>query len=124
MQKSANRMVKLLIHSSSSRCRAMLDGLLAADDVAVTAVATREEFLERCESELFDRIITEDARMFMNGCDAMARIRAAQPQRTEIVVISCDLSEETVLSLLECGVDQYLSFPATPTRLKRKLGGR
>ena len=126
-QHSANsvqkRMTKLLIYSSSSRCRALLGGLLRHDTVSVATAASREEFFGRCSEELFDRVVTDDVRMFMNGCNAVERIRQAQHGRMEIIVISNDLSEETILSLLECGVNQYISLPTTLARLKHKLCG-
>ena len=30
-------------------------------------------------------------------------------------------SDETVLSLIECGVDQYMTFPLNPARLRSKI---
>lgn len=116
-------MTRLLIYSSSPRCRALLDGLLRHNEVSIATVGSREEFFEKCLTERFDKVVTDDVRMFMNGCNAVERIRQGQGRKAEIIVIAHDMSENTVLALLECGVHQYLSFPCSPTRLKRKLCG-
>lgn len=56
----------------------------------------------------------------MNGTDAMAQIRqgGATPQ---IFVLSHDLSEETVTALLEEGVNQFITMPIAPERLRCKV---
>ena len=56
----------------------------------------------------------------MNGSDAVAQIRqgGVLPQ---IFVLSHDISEETVTALLEEGINQYITMPVAPERLRCKV---
>ena len=59
------------------------------------------------------------------GAGGIARVEAAEHPQTEGVeyVVSWQQSEQTVLSLLECGVNQYLTFPVSLQRLRAKVAG-
>ena len=64
--------------------------------------------------------MTDDVRMFMNGSDAISKIRrgGSLPQ---IFVLSYDLSEETVTTLLEEGINQFITLPTAAERLYDKV---
>jgi hypothetical protein len=56
----------------------------------------------------------------MNGSDAMSQIRCGN-SAPQVFVLSYDLSEETVMALLEEGVNQFISLPVAPERLCNKI---
>ena len=53
------------------------------------------------------------------GSELITNIRATLRYRLPIYVISWQQSEHVVLSLLECGIDQYMTFPICMSRLKQ-----
>jgi DNA-binding response OmpR family regulator len=61
--------------------------------------------------------------MFMNGSDALDLIRqgGALPQ---IFILSNDLTEDTVTALLEVGINQFITLPVAPERLREKVVAR
>ena len=114
-------MVKILVFSPSFRMIAMIVGMLTAPDVEIESVTSREALFKRCAEKLFDKVVIEDYRLFMDGGGSVAKIRAHFTAKPKIVVLSAAIDEQSVLSLLECGVDQYLLLPVSPDRLRRKV---
>ena len=55
-----------------------------------------------------------------NSDDLIADIRQRDKRRPPIYVVSWQQAENVVLSLLECGVDQYMTFPICMSRLRMK----
>ena len=114
-------MVKILVYSPSFRMRAMIVGILTTPGVEVESVTSRQALFKRCSEKLFDRVVFDDVRLFMDGAGSVAKIRRHFTSRPKIVVLSASVDEQTVLSLLECGVDQYLLLPLSAERLRRKV---
>ena len=116
-------MRKIVIHSASAELRALIRGLLSDIDALFVPTASREELFRICKSSHCDLVLTDDVRMFLNGSDAIARIRigGASPQ---IFVLSHDLSEEIVTALLEIGVNQFINLPVAPERLHDKIAAQ
>lgn len=71
---------------------------------------------------LFDLVIVVGTSLFFSGCDVGP---------ASCVLRDCggrwstswrgQQAEQSVLSLLECGVDQYLTFPVSLQRLRTKV---
>lgn len=57
----------------------------------------------------------------LNGEGFIPRLRAISRQRPTILVIAWHQGEQTILQLLEAGVDQYMTFPLCMTRLYGKI---
>lgn len=89
-------------------------GVLCTDDVA--------EFEADCRHGRFDRVIVIGSAPFFNGRISVERLRPNGLRRPELCVIGWHHSEQIVLGLLECGVNQYITFPVNLRRLCRKLG--
>ena len=53
--------------------------------------------------------------------DVVRGVRPAGLRRPLFYVVSWLQSEQAVLSLLECGVDQYMAFPLSLQRLRGKV---
>lgn len=114
-------MKRILVFSPSFRIRAMLVGMLTCDKVEVESVTSRQALFRRCAERQFESVIIEDYRLFMDGQDAIRRIRADFAAYPRIIVLSSLLDHHTVVTLLECGVDEYLLLPISPARLRQKV---
>lgn len=113
-------MKSFIIHSSKSEFRALLRGIVATAATTICEASTRKELFSLCEANRFDILFTDDVRMFMNGSQAVERIRPAT-MRPQLFVFAHDLSEDSVVALLEMGVNQFVTLPLSPTRLRSKL---
>ena len=112
--------MEILIHSLSAEFRALIRGLLSSMDATLFSTSSREELFERCRAAHYDLLLTDDARMFMNGTDAMSRIRCVNVT-LPVFILSYNLTEESVTALLEEGVNQFISLPVAVDRLRRKV---
>lgn len=110
----------IVIHSTSPELRALIRGLLSDIEALFIPSTSREELFRICQTTKCDLILTDDIRLFMNGDNAVRRLRdgGLQPQ---IFILSHDLSEETVTALLEEGINQFISLPVAPERLCNKI---
>ena len=113
-------MRKIVIHSLRAEFRALIRGLLTNVEAFFGPSSSREELLRICRTSKCDLVLTDDVRMFMNGSDMISEIRQGGPL-PQIFVLSHDLSEDTVTSLLEDGVNQFIALPVAPERLKCKV---
>lgn len=113
-------MRKIIIHSASAELRALIRGMLSDIDALFIPTASRKELFRVCRTSKCDLLLTDDVRMFMNGSDAIEQIRqgGSTPQ---IFVLAHDLSEETITALLEVGVNQFITLPVAPERLRNKV---
>lgn len=113
-------MRKIVIHSHSAELRALIRGLLSDIEALFIPTSSREELFTICRVSQCDLVLTDDVRMFMNGSDAVSRIRqgGSLPQ---IFVLSYNISEETVTALLEEGVNQFITLPTAAERLYDKV---
>lgn len=96
---------------------------LADFPVEVSCADSLGEMFDDCRRSLFDLVILLDASWFNCGCDLIRKIRPDGLQHPEVYVIAWQQAEQTVLSLLECGVDQYMTFPLSLPRLRAKVNG-
>ncbi len=113
-------MRKIVIHSLRAEFRALIRGLLTNVEALFVPSSSREELFRICQTSKCDLLLTDDVRMFMNGSDAIAQIRQGR-SLPQIFVLSQDLSEDTVTSLLEEGVNQFIALPVAPERLSGKV---
>ncbi len=113
-------MKSIVVYSRSGELRALIKGVLAGAELKIKEVVSREKLFEWCRREEFDLLLTDDVMMFMNGSDAMLKIRngGALPQ---IFILSHNLSEDCVMGLLEMGINQFISLPLLPERLRNKV---
>ena len=89
--------------------------VLPQTDTAVLCDGT----LDACDS-----VVVVGAAGFVSGAVSEAVLRRRVGRRPEIVVISWQHDEQTVVGLLECGVDQYMTLPLSLRRLCVKLLGQ
>lgn len=76
-----------------------------------------------CRHGRYDCVIVLGMSKFVDGRISVERLRPRGVRRPQIYVLSWHHSERAVLSLLECGVNQYITFPVDLRRLCRKIVG-
>lgn len=111
---------KIVIYSPSSATAGLIAEVVAESCRKVICCLTADQTVATCQREEPDLVIILLITPFMSGSDLVRRIRHIDKCRPPIYVISWQQSEQTVLSLLECGVDQYLTFPICMGRLRGK----
>lgn len=94
---------------------------LADMQAEVRCVADAGAMAVQCRRVLFDLIIILRVAPFLCGGNVVRGVRPEGLRRPLFYVISWQQSEQTVLSLLECGVDQYMTFPVSLQRLRNKV---
>ena len=87
----------------------------------VRCAADADEMEGLCRRVLFDLVIVLHVAPFLCGRDVVRGVRPAGLRRPLFYVVSWLQSEQAVLSLLECGVDQYMAFPLSLQRLRGKV---
>lgn len=97
--------------------RLSLSGLRAE----VRSASDAAEMERMCRRILFDVVIVLHVAPFLCGRDVVREVRPVGLRRPLFYVVSWQQSEQTVLSLLECGVDQYMTFPLSLQRLRAKV---
>lgn len=102
---------------SGELIRAALDGLRAE----VRCVADMSAMKRMCRHTAFDLVVVSGAGGLMASARPLAALRSGGLQRPLVYVVSWLQSEQTVLGLLEEGVDQYLTFPVSLRRLRAKV---
>lgn len=110
---------RIIIHSAEEEFRALIKALIASEQLAIVEAKSREQLVRLCCEGGFDKVVTNDVRMFMNGSISVNEIR--RKRSTRIFILSTDHSEHAILSLLELGVAQFLSLPIDIDRLHKKL---
>lgn len=114
-------MHRILIVSDDAFLRDMIR-LSLADLHAEVHCADDTAAMERlCRRVLFDLVIVLRVAPFLCGTDVVRRVRPEGLRRPQFYVIAWQQAEQTVLSLLESGVDQYMTFPVSLQRLRRKV---
>lgn len=114
-------MHRILLVTDDPFFREMLTFLFDGLDAEVHAAASVAEMVGACRSVAFDVVVLLAAAGLLCGGDAVRAIRPAGLRRPAVYVVAWQQSEQTVLSLLECGVDQYLTLPVSLVRLRRKV---
>lgn len=122
-----NRMAKtILIYSPQAEAGALIGAIVADLGAEVVETESVERVLKLASELRPSLIILLDTALLRNGCDIVARLRRARQEQTSrrgdvaIYVVTWQQSEECVLSLLDSGIDQYLTFPISIERLRHK----
>lgn len=121
-EKVVSDMRQILIIGDAGPLRDMIACAVDRMGIVSVCVRTAAEGEADCRRGRFDRVMVLDAAMFADGRVSVERLRPQGVRRPEIYVLSWHHSEHTVLSLLECGVNQYITFPVNLRRLCRKIG--
>lgn len=116
----------ILIYSPQAEAGALIGAIVADLGAEVVETESVERVLKLASELRPSLIILLDTALLRNGCDIVARLRRARKEQTTrrgdtaIYVVTWQQSEECVLSLLDSGIDQYLTFPISIERLRHK----
>ena len=114
-------MPRILIASDDEFARELVRLALAGVDAEVLCAGCGAELERLCARVLFDMVIVLRTAPFFCGRELIGRLRPEGLRRPVVYVLSWQQCEQTVLALLECGVDQYLTFPVSLQRLRAKV---
>lgn len=114
-------MHRILIVSDEGFLRDMIRLSLSGLQAEVRCASNTGQMRRLCRSVLFDVVIVLQTAPFFNGADWAGELRPAGLRRPLLYVIAWQQAEQSVLSLLESGVDQYLTFPLSLQRLRAKV---
>mgnify|MGYP003305991794 FL=1 len=117
----------ILIYSPQAEAGALIGAIVADLGAEVVETESVERVLKLTSELRPSLIILLDTAPLRNGCDIVARLRRVHQEKTTlrgdmaIYVVTWQQSEECVLSLLDSGIDQYLTFPISIERLRHKV---
>ncbi|MBR5850116.1 MAG: DNA-binding response regulator [Alistipes sp.] len=114
---------RILIFSTCVVETAVVETALAGLDVEVRVAVDAPAFRRLTERLIFDLVIVVGVGYLLSGDAFFRRVRPRPMRRPEIYLITHQQSEQTVMGLLECGVDQYMTFPLNLARLRAKVIG-
>ena len=114
-------MQRILIASDDEFARELIRLSLEGLGAEVRCSGCSGELERLCGRVLFDLIIVLRTAPFFCGREIIGRLRPEGLRHPVVYVLSWQHCEQTVLGLLECGVDQYLTFPVSLQRLRAKV---
>lgn len=113
--------MRLIILSTDRVAAHFVEALARHSRWRVWCCSSWHELLGRCNDVMPDLVIILSLSHFVGDSTLVKQLRHHCLRRVAIYVIGWHYSERAVLSLLECGVDQYLTFPISLPRLCGKL---
>lgn len=114
-------MHRILIVSDEEFLRDVIRLSLADMQADVRCASDVPDMQRMVRRMLFDLVVVVGTSAFFTGCDVVRTLRPAGLGRPLVYVVAWQQAEQTVLSLLECGVDQYMTFPVSLQRLRTKI---
>ena len=112
---------RILIVAEEAFAREVIRSALIGIEAEVHCLGDPARMAPLCRRITFDLILVLQAARFLCGGNPVREVRPAGLRRPVLYVLSWQQSEQTVLGLLEAGVDQYLTFPVNLQRLRRKV---
>lgn len=112
---------KIVIFSKQSPLTVMISEVVGQGASKVVCCCSAEQTLATCRYEMPALVIIVSITPFVDGSGLITHLRRSDKRHPPIYVISWQHSENAVLSLLECGVDQYFTFPISIARLRLKV---
>lgn len=113
-------MARLLIVSEDRLLAEVVRVCLSAPHVEAEVVSSVEAFEERTRRAAYELVVVVMVELFFSGRALVERLRPRGAVRPQLFVLSWHQNEETVVGLLEAGVDQVMTFPFNAARLRGK----
>ena len=113
----------VIIHSTCRASLRLIRSIIEQATPHIICCSTIEQTITACSNEEPHMVIILGVRPFINGQEIVSHIRMRGSRHPVIYVIAWQQAEQIVLSLLECGVDQYLTLPISISRLQSKVEG-
>lgn len=119
MNRDDNRL--LLVAAPRGLLSAVIVRSLAGLDIRVEVAYTKRDFETMCLQRPYKVVVTLFSDSFLCGADIVRRMKSRRIPKPKIYLLSWLQGEQTVMSLFESGVDQYLSLPVNVPRLVGKI---
>ncbi|MFI3279292.1 MAG: response regulator [Rikenellaceae bacterium] len=114
-------MTHLLIVSHNALVTNTISTTLQGEGVTIHSADSSRCIIEICRDQRIDLIIFLSLTPYFSSMNIVEYLRSEIGYLPKVYVISHSHSQATILSLLECGVDQYLTFPINLYRLREKV---
>lgn len=114
---------KIVIYSHRRLLAEMIANIIGYKESDIIICSNLHQLKELCQSIRVDLVITLSASSLLYDRWFTKHLRQADCGPA-IYVISWHHTEQMVLSLLECGIDQYMTFPICMGRIKLKTSRR
>lgn len=111
---SSSTPYKLLIAEDDVPSFELLQIYLEDFNVSITHVDNGRDLLEKCKSDDFDIVITDNRMPLLNGLEVIEMIRE-EDKETPFIAISGNIFEEDKQECLEAGFNGYLNKPVKPS---------
>lgn len=112
---------RILIYSHSWQIALLVSEVVATLELQLAVALTREEFDRLTERVIYDLVIFVGAGLLLAEEGLLGRVRPRPLRRPPIFLLSWQQGEQIVLGVLEGGVDQYMTLPLQPARLRNKV---
>ncbi|MFI3317531.1 MAG: response regulator [Rikenellaceae bacterium] len=114
-------MTHLLLVSNDPLRAKVISMALQADQVDVQCIDTSECIINHCQAHHTDLVIFLTLSPYFSSMNIIEQLKRQLDYMPRVYAISHSHSQATILSLLECGVDQYMTFPLNLYRLRDKV---
>ncbi len=110
----------VLLIEDDAQTAEMIAGVLAREDITVTACSDGETGLQLAGDPRFDLLILDRMLPGISGTDVVARLRGAGIEKPVLMLSALGRAEHRVEGL-DLGVDDYLAKPFEPDELIARL---
>lgn len=114
-------MLRILLVSPTPLYADAISLALQASQVDVRCIDSTQCVIETCQESRFSLIIFLSLAPYFTSMNIVEHLRNNLEAVPPIYVISHSHSQSTILTLLECGVNQYMTFPINIYRLRNKV---
>ena len=111
---------KIVIYSPTSPLATLIAQIIEDSSTQIICCTQPHQIIPLCRHEQPSLLIILAIAPLFEGSELITNLRTSLRYRLPIYVISWQQSEHIVLSLLECGIDQYMTFPIGMSRLRYK----
>lgn len=111
---------KIIIYSQNTLSAELIAAIIGYADEDIIHCHSIEQTKELCHTTNADLVIILSMASLLGRQNIIKQLRY-DSHKPEIYVISWRHAEQAILSLLECGIDQYMTFPICMGRLKAKV---
>ncbi len=116
-------MTHLLLVSNNPLQTSIISMVLDAPGIEIHTIDRGQCVVEFCQKHSIKLIIFLSISPYFTSMNIVEKLRESLPSLPSIYVIAASHSATTLLTLMECGVNQYMSLPLNLLRLRSKVFG-
>lgn len=111
----------IIIFSPQSDLRLLISQAIDSAKERIIHCSSSTQIIATCQQERPSLVIILGIKPFIDGSHLIEQIRPKGSRLPLIYVVAWQQSEHAILSLLESGVNQYMTFPICMQRLRSKI---